>query len=128
MCTFIGKFWKKALKINVPPKIHLLESHVAAVMWRLRCIGCFSEQPIERFHHLMADFANKYRNAKDPIAKDILAHNAVNRVTVSQALVSDELKTMLSKTNQKKVAAVVDLANEILEICNQIDDSDANSM
>jgi uncharacterized phage infection (PIP) family protein YhgE len=38
MCTFIGKFWRKVLKINVPPKIHLLESQVAAVMWRLRCI------------------------------------------------------------------------------------------
>jgi hypothetical protein len=91
-----------------------------------RC--CFSEQPIERFHHLMVDFANKYRNARDPIAKDRLAHKAVNRVTITQALVSEELKTMSSKTKQKKVAAVVDLANEILEICNQIADSDANSM
>jgi uncharacterized protein (DUF488 family) len=128
MCTCIGKFWRKALKIYVPPKIHLLESHVGAVMWRLRCIGCFSEQSIERFHHLMVDFASKYRNARDPITKDRLAHNAVNRVTITQALVSDELKTMSSKTKQKKEAAVVDLANEILEICNQFDDSDANSM
>jgi hypothetical protein len=48
LCTFIGRFWREALEISVPPKIHLLESHVATLMWRIRCIGCFSEQPIER--------------------------------------------------------------------------------
>jgi hypothetical protein len=77
---------------------------------------------------LKADYANRYRNARDPKAKDRLAHKAVHRVTISQALASDVSKAMSSKTKQKKEAAVVDLANGILEICNQIDDGDANSM
>ena len=46
-----GKRWRKDLKKPVPPKLHLLESHVPSQLWRYRRFGIFGEDPIEREHH-----------------------------------------------------------------------------
>jgi hypothetical protein len=46
-----GKRWREYLKKPVPPKLHLLESHVPKQLWRYRRFGIFGEDPIEREHH-----------------------------------------------------------------------------
>jgi hypothetical protein len=46
-----GKRWREDLKKPVPPKLHLLESHVPLQLWRYRRFGIFGEDPIEREHH-----------------------------------------------------------------------------
>ena len=50
ICTAFGLQWRATLG-HVPPKVHLIESHLADHLRRLRCIGLFSEDPIERLHH-----------------------------------------------------------------------------
>ena len=46
-----GKRWREDLKKPVPPKLHLLESHVPSQLWRYRRFGIFGEDPIERELH-----------------------------------------------------------------------------
>jgi hypothetical protein len=52
-CKRFGELWRirfpnrKAL-----PKLHVIESHVPAAMYRWGCLGVFSEEDIERQHHL----------------------------------------------------------------------------
>jgi len=46
-----GLRWRSSLKKSVPPKLHLLESHVYLQMKRFRRMGIFCEDPIEREHH-----------------------------------------------------------------------------
>jgi hypothetical protein len=50
ICTAFGLQWRATL-CHVPPKVHLVESHLANQLRLLRCLGLFSEDPIERLHH-----------------------------------------------------------------------------
>ena len=48
-----GEMWRKAFapRPRVTPKLHILETHAYAQLFRLGVLGLFSEDPIERLHH-----------------------------------------------------------------------------
>ena len=50
LCKAFGVQFR-AMCGHVPPKVHVLESHLPNQLRRFRCLGLFSEDPIERLHH-----------------------------------------------------------------------------
>jgi hypothetical protein len=76
----------------------------------------------------MSEYSVRLRNARNHETKDRLAHKAMNQLTLSQALASVKSKSISPMKRGKREAKVIDLANEILEICAKIDESDDQSM
>jgi hypothetical protein len=56
-CGYFGELWRESFpETQRPPKLHLLETHAPDQMDKFGSLGKFSEDPIERHHHLL----NKY--------------------------------------------------------------------
>ena len=49
MCKLFGSIWRKC-KLNVTPKVHIIESHLPDVLELHGRLGLFIENPIERYH------------------------------------------------------------------------------
>lgn len=49
MCKLFGSIWRKC-KLNVTPKVHMVESHLPDMLHRHGRLGIFNENPIERQH------------------------------------------------------------------------------
>jgi hypothetical protein len=63
MCVGFGKLWRHAFpNCSVPPKVHLVESHLPAQMKRFGCLGDKSESVVERCHQEV-NKANKILSA-----------------------------------------------------------------
>lgn len=99
-CKAFGLQWR-ALFGTVAPKVHVLESHIPDQMARFLCLGLFSEDPIERLHHIELTKLRLWSNIRDYYAVEehidkttAAAHtSAVNAI---RAEVGDRTKRRLS--------------------------------
>jgi hypothetical protein len=63
--NYFGHLWRNAFpSTQVPPKLHILESHAAAQMDLWHVLGLFSESPIERHHNLMNRWNRIFANMR----------------------------------------------------------------
>jgi hypothetical protein len=64
-CTYIGYLWRDSFEgTTVPPKLHLLETHLPEQLRYFRILGIFLEDPIERLHKVDNDYNRLFANIK----------------------------------------------------------------
>jgi hypothetical protein len=87
ICTAFGVQWRAVIG-HVSPKVHLIESHLADQFLKLRCLGLFSEDPIERLHHSQGVQIQRWASIRDNYTREehIEKTAAVARTTACREL------------------------------------------
>ncbi len=63
MCKLFGSLWRKC-KLNVTPKVHMVDSHLPDVLKLHGRLGLFNENPIERVHFYNKRWEKVFSNLK----------------------------------------------------------------
>jgi hypothetical protein len=63
------KIWRELAEFyqnhHLTPKMHLVEKHLAAAFTKFRCLGEFSEETIERCHHIYKIYHRRFCNVTE---------------------------------------------------------------
>ena len=60
------------LRKHITPKFHLLESHIEYYLEEYGCLGLFTEETIEHFHHIKNDLNNLFKNKRDFLQRETI--------------------------------------------------------
>jgi len=78
----IGVLWRKGLKISVPVKLHLLETHVCQQLNDLGSIGIFNEETIESSHKDDKKMNACFNNRPDWYSKESAKRSKKQRTSI----------------------------------------------
>ena len=79
VATF-GEIWRRDLRISVPPKLHILETHSGPQLREWGTLGIFGEDPIEREHHTRKCLNRIFACMRDWEAIQKAIHSRKNRL------------------------------------------------
>ena len=96
-CKYFGWLWRDKLKVSVPHKLHLLESHVPISFRYLRNLGDFTEDSIERLHHQVKVYNRVYANIESWERKTQVMHSKANQARTPSVISSISQNTLSGK-------------------------------
>jgi hypothetical protein len=106
LCSYIGHLWRRMLT-TVPPKLHLLETHMPIQASYFRILGMFTEDPIERMHNIDNKYNRIFNNLKTFIRAEKAKHVRSSLEHASQVIELTEKcltksKRVRGEASQKK--------------------------
>jgi hypothetical protein len=104
LCSYIGHLWRRMFK-TVPPKLHILETHMPVQAEYFRILGMFTEDPIERMHNEDNQYNRSFeRSEKAKHTRSSLEHGPETRAIIEETKGKSKRK-MGSESREKKEQA-----------------------
>ena len=125
MCRLFGLAWRRLFhNKHLTHKFHLIECHLSEQFRRLRSLGEWTEEPIERVHHHYKVFRSTYLNVREWKAIQELIYRNMNLrrrpgiQTITKQIIASTARgkslktTTKEKENQERQESISNLSRE----------------